>query len=237
MPVLSVMKIEGDPDDLVARMRETVDPVAERKAPAYGAISSTIVRTDGGIKIFNLWQTEEGRHRMAEDPEIRAAVQAAGLPAPAFTGYEVLALRSVGELGKALARRIVEEVWTQGKLEVIDDVVASDFVGYSPTDGEIRGPAGFRQLVERYRGAFPDTTMRITSCIAEGDTVATHWTATGTHTGELMGIAATGRQVTVEGVQFDRVHDGKIVESHALFDALGLLQQVGAVPAATPAHA
>jgi predicted ester cyclase len=67
--------------------------------------------------------------------------------------------------------------------------------------------------------------------------VATHWTATGTHTGELMGIAPTGREVKVEGVQFDRVHAGKIVESHGLFDALGLLQQVGAVPVGAPAHA
>jgi steroid delta-isomerase-like uncharacterized protein len=237
MPVLSVMKIEGDPDDLVARMRETIDPVAVRKAPTYGGISSTIVRTDDGIKVFNLWQTEEGRHRMAEDPEIRAAVEAAGFPAPAFTGYEVLALRSIGETGKELARRIVDEVWTQGKLDVIDEIVAADFVGFNPTDGEIRGPAGFRQLVERYRGAFPDTTMRIVTSIAEGDTVATHWRATGTHTGELLGIAPTGRQVTVEGTEIDRVHDGKIVESHGVFDALGLLQQVGAVPTAEPAHA
>jgi steroid delta-isomerase-like uncharacterized protein len=237
MPVLSIMKIEGDADDLVARMTATVDPIAARKAPGYGAISSTIVRVDDGIKVFNLWQTEEGRQKMADDPEVQAAIREAGLPAPAFTGYEVLAIRSAGELGKQLARRIVDEVWTQGKLDVIDEVVAADFVGYNPTDGEIRGPAGFRQLVERYRAAFPDTTMRVTSTIAEGDTIATHWTATGTHTGELMGIAPTGREVTVEGTQIDRIRDGKIVESHGLFDALGLLQQLGAIPAAAPAHA
>lgn len=237
MAVLSVMKIEGDPDELVARMAETLDPVAARKAPLYGGISSTVVRTDDGIKIFNLWETEEGRHRMAADPDVQEAVRAAGFPAPNFTGYEVLAIRSAAEAAKALARRIADEVWTQGKLEVIDEVIAEDFVGLNPTDGEIRGRDGFRQLVERYRSAFPDTTMRITGIVAEGNVVASHWRATGTHTGELMGIAPTGREVTVEGTVIDRVEDGRIVESHGVFDALGLLQQIGAVPAGAPAHA
>jgi steroid delta-isomerase-like uncharacterized protein len=237
MAVLSVMKIEGEPDDLIARLQTTIDPVAARKGPQYGGISSTVVRLDDGIKIFNLWQTEEGRHQMAADPDIQAALRTAGFPEPSFTGYEVVWTRSAIDGAKELAQRIVDEVWTQHKLEVIDEVVAGDFVGTSPTDGEFRGPAGFRQLVERYISAFPNASMRITEIVAEGDMVATHWTATGTHTGELMGIAPTGRDVTVEGIQFDRIRDGKIVESHGLFDALGLLQQIGAVPAGAPATA
>jgi steroid delta-isomerase-like uncharacterized protein len=237
MAVLSVMSIQGDSDELLAQLQATLDPVAAVKAPQYGGISSTVVRTDDGIKIFNLWETEEGRHRMAEDPEIQAAVRDAGFPAPSFKGYEVLSVRSAAEGAKALARRIADEIWTQGKLDVIDEVIAAEFVGQSPTDGEFRGPAGFRQLVERYHAAFSNVEMRIDSLVAEGDTVAAHWTATGTHTGELMGVAPTGREVKVEGVQFDRISGGKIVESHGLFDALGLLQQVGAVPTGTPAHA
>jgi steroid delta-isomerase-like uncharacterized protein len=237
MAVLSVMKIEGDPDDLIAQMETSIDPVAARKGPQYGGISSTVVRLDDGIKIFNLWQTEEGRHKMAADPEVQAALKKAGFPEPSFTGYEVVWTRSATDGAKQLAQRIVDEIWTQHKLEVIDEVIADDFVGISPTDGEFRGPAGFRQLVERYISAFPNASMRITRVIAEGDMIATHWTATGTHNGELMGIAPTGRDVTVEGVQFDRIRDGKIVESHGLFDALGLLQQIGAVPAGAPAPA
>lgn len=237
MAVLSVMKIEGDPDDLIARMQTAIDPVAARKGPQYGGISSTVVRLDDGIKIFNLWQTEEGRHQMAADPEVQSALKTAGFPEPKFTGYEVVWTRSAVDGAKELAHRIADEIWTQHKLDVIDEVVASDFVGTSPTDGEFRGPAGFRQLVERYISAFPNATMQITEIVAEGDTIAAHWTATGTHTGELMGIAPTGRDVTVEGVQFDRIRDGKIVESHGLFDALGLLQQIGAVPAGAPATA
>jgi steroid delta-isomerase-like uncharacterized protein len=237
MAVLSVMKIEGNPDDLIARMQDTIGPVGARKGPQYGGISSTAVRLDDGIKIFNLWQTEEGRHQMAADPEVQAALKSAGFPAPSFTGYEVVWTRSAIDGAKELAHRIADEIWTQHKLEVIDEVIASDFVGTSPTDGEFRGPTGFRQLVERYISAFPNATMQITEIVAEGDMIAAHWTATGTHTGKLMGIAPTGRDVTVQGVQFDRIRDGQIVESHGLFDALGLLQQIGAVPAGAPAPA
>jgi steroid delta-isomerase-like uncharacterized protein len=237
MAVLSVMSIQGNPDDLVARMEATLDPVAARKAPQYGAISSTVVRTDDGIKILNLWETEEGRHRMADDPDVQDAVRAAGFPKPDFKGYEVLAIRSAAEGAKAIERRIADEVWTQGKLDVIEELIASDFVGSSPTDGEFHGPDGFRQLVERYHSAFSGIEMRVERIVADADWVATNWTARGTHSGELMGIAPTGREATVSGMQFSRVHDGKLVESHGLFDALGMLQQLGAVPAATPAHA
>jgi len=237
MAVLSVMSIQGNPDDLLARMEATLDPVAARKAPQYGGISSTVVRTDDGIKILNLWETEEGRHRMADDPDVQDAVRAAGFPEPRFTGYEVLKIRSAAEGAKAIERRIADEVWTKGKLDVIDELVAPDFVGSSPTDGEFHGPDGFRQLVERYHSAFSGIEMRVERIVAEADWVATNWTARGTHSGELMGIAPTGREATVSGMQFSRVHDGKLVESHGLFDALGMLQQLGALPAATPAHA
>jgi steroid delta-isomerase-like uncharacterized protein len=237
MAVLSVMSIQGNPDELLARMESTLDPVAARKAPQYGAISSTVVRTDDGIKILNLWETEEGRHRMADDPDVQDAIRAAKFPEPHFTGYEVLAIRSAVEEAKALERRIADEVWTQGKLDVIDEVISPDFVGFSPTDGEFHGPDGFRQLVERYHSAFSGVEMRIERLVAEADWVAANWTARGTHSGELMGIQPTGREATVEGMQFSRIRDGKLVESHGLFDALGMLQQLGAVPAATPAHA
>src|SRR3954447_20944532 len=97
MAVLSVMSIQGNPDELVARMKETIEPVAARKASLYGGISSTVVRTDDGITIYNLWETEEGRHRMADDPEIQASMREADFPKPDFTGYEVLSRRTAGE--------------------------------------------------------------------------------------------------------------------------------------------
>jgi steroid delta-isomerase-like uncharacterized protein len=231
MAVLSVMAIEGDPARLTARIKETLDPIARRKAAQYGGISTTVVRTDNGIKIFNLWQTEEGRHQMAADPEIQAAIREAEFPEPAFRGYEVLYRRTVGEANREIAERMADEVWTQRKLDVIDELVAPDFVGNSPTDGDFHGPDGFRTLVERYLTAFSNTNMRLDHVVADGDWVASHWTATGTHTGDLMGIAPTGKEVTVQGTTFDRIANGKIVESYGVFDALGMLQQLGVVPA------
>ncbi len=237
MAVLSVMSIQGNPDELVARMEEKIEPVAARKAPLYGGISSTVVRTDDGITIYNLWETEDGRHRMADDPEIQAAVRDAGFPKPEFAGYEVLSRRTAGEYAKGLARRVADEVWTARKLDVIDELFAPSFRGWSPTDGEIVGPAGFREVVERYQAAFSPTAMTVDSLVAEGDWVVMAWTARGTHTGELMGIAPTGREVTVTGIECSRVDGGKFVEGRGVFDALGLLQQLGAVPtgAAQPA--
>jgi steroid delta-isomerase-like uncharacterized protein len=174
---------------------------------------------------------------MAEDPEVREAVEQAGFPQPQFKGYEVLSIRSVGEVGKELARRITDEVWTQGKLDLIDELFAADCISTDPTNGEIRGTKALRSLIEGYRAAFPDMKMTADLVLAEGDWSVVHWTATGTHTGELMGMAPTAREATVSGVQFNRIAGGKIVEARGVFDALGMLQQIGAVPVGEPAHA
>jgi steroid delta-isomerase-like uncharacterized protein len=237
MAVLSVMAIEGDADALAAKMRDTIAPVAARKAAQYGGISSTVVRTDNGIKVFNLWKTEEGRQKMAEDPDVLAAIRRADYPEPAFRAHEVLYRRTAGEANEEIARRIADEVWTQHDLAVIDELVAPDFVGSNPTDGEVKGPDGFRQIVQQYVSAFPDMTMRIDTVVASDDWVATYWTARGTHNGELMGIAPTGKEVTSQGMSFDRIANGKIVESRNAFDALGMLQQLGAIPAGAQATA
>jgi hypothetical protein len=91
--VVSIMEFSGDPDELRERMKN-IDAVAQRKAPEYGGISSTVVRTDNGVMIINMWADEEGRHRMAEDPEIQEAIRDADLPEPGFKGYEVLMHRT-----------------------------------------------------------------------------------------------------------------------------------------------
>jgi hypothetical protein len=88
--VLSMMRIPGNPDQLVAKVRETIAPVAQEKAPQYGGISSTVVKTGDGIMIVNLWETEEGRHQMADDPDIQRALREAGFPPPGFEAFEVL---------------------------------------------------------------------------------------------------------------------------------------------------
>jgi hypothetical protein len=87
--VVSIMKFSGNPEEIGQKMTG-VEEVASRKAAEYGGISSTIVKTDDGVMIINMWADTEGRHRMAEDPEIRQAIQDAGMPAPNAKGYEVV---------------------------------------------------------------------------------------------------------------------------------------------------
>jgi hypothetical protein len=91
--VVSIMEFAGDPDELRQKM-SGIDEVARRRAPEYGGISSTVVKTDDGIMVINMWESEDGRHRMGDDPEIRQALQDAGLPPPSAKGYQVLQHRT-----------------------------------------------------------------------------------------------------------------------------------------------
>lgn len=82
-----------------------------------------------------------------------------------------------------------------------------------------------------FMSAFPDTKMTVEQQIAEGDKVVTRWKAQGTHKGELMGIPPTGKQVTVTGISIERIVGGMIVESWEEFDQMGMMQQLGVIPA------
>ena len=138
------------------------------------------------------------------------------------------------EENKAIARRVNDEVWSEGHLDVIDELFADDFVAtIVGAPEQIRGPQGFREFVVMYRTAFPDLRITVDEQFAEGETVVTRWTATGTNEGELMGMPATGKQVTTAGININRISGGKLVEGWGLFDQLGLLQQIGAVPTPT----
>ena len=140
------------------------------------------------------------------------------------------------ETNKAVSRRIVEEAFSEGRYDVIEELVAPTFVNHDPSvTDDLKGPAGVRQLIETYRSAFPDLRLTVEDQLAEGDKVATRWTARGTHQGELLGIAPTGKESTVTGLTIDRIADGKIVESWNNWDTLGMLQQIGVVPTLAPA--
>lgn len=94
--VVSIMEFSGDPEELQAKMGN-IDEVASRKAAEYGGVSSTVVRTDDGVMVINMWSDEEGRHKMGDDPEMRQALQDAGMPPPSAKGYEVLEHRTVSD--------------------------------------------------------------------------------------------------------------------------------------------
>jgi hypothetical protein len=101
MPVLSMMRMQGDPDDLLQRIKEHVEPVTERLGPQHGGLLNIVARDgDNGILIVNVWETEEGRHAVADEPEVRNALAQADLPAPAFEGYEVLTIRGTEKLSE-----------------------------------------------------------------------------------------------------------------------------------------
>jgi steroid delta-isomerase-like uncharacterized protein len=138
------------------------------------------------------------------------------------------------EENKAIVRRVNDEVWSEGHLDVIDELIADDFVAtVVGAPEQIRGPQGFREFVGLYRKAFPDLRITIDEEVAEGETVVTRWTAIGTNEGELMGMPATGKQATTAGININRISGGRLVEGWGLFDQLGLLQQIGAVPTPT----
>lgn len=132
---------------------------------------------------------------------------------------------------KEIVRRLVNGVWADRNLAIVDELIAPDYVGHDPTQPEpIRGPEGYKQFVGMYQAAFEDGMVTIDDEIAEGDLVVTRWTGRGTHTGELMGIAPTGKEVTVSGITISRLANGKIAEDWELMDALGMMVQLGAVP-------
>jgi steroid delta-isomerase-like uncharacterized protein len=136
------------------------------------------------------------------------------------------------ETNKALSRRFLEEVFNNGKLNVLDEIIAKDHVTTGPgtLPGLPTGPEGQKQLVTVYRNAFPDVHFTVDEQIAEGDKVVTRWTGHGTHQGELLGIPATGKSSTVTGIAVDRIANGKIAESWGIFDQFGMMQQLGVIP-------
>ncbi len=139
----------------------------------------------------------------------------------------------MSEENKVLTRRSWEIV-TEGNLDTLEDalaeVYAEDIVLHEP-DEDVRGVEGLKQFVCMIRSAIPDLRITLEDDIAEGDKVVSRWRAQGTHQGELMGIAPTDNQVTITGITIHRIEEGKIVEEWENWDALGMMQQLGAVPA------
>jgi len=130
---------------------------------------------------------------------------------------------------KEIVRRALEEPWRN--LDVLDELVSSDYIGHDPALPEpVRGIQGSKDNVNEYRSAFEGAQITVKEQVGEGDVVASRWEGRGRHTGELMGIAPTGKDVVVSGLTLSRLRDGKIVEEWSNWDTLGMLQQIGAVP-------
>ena len=140
------------------------------------------------------------------------------------------------DANREIARRILDELFGQGRMETADELIAPEAIGHDPSLPEpVRGPEGVKQAAAGYRAGFPDLRITVDDQCAEGEVVCTRWTAIGTNTGDFWGMSPTGKQATVTGITMDRISSGLVVESWTNWDALGLLQQLGVVPAGMPA--
>lgn len=129
-----------------------------------------------------------------------------------------------------LAHRWFEEVWNKGRAEAIDEMFACEGIAHGLADQEgkeLCGPEGYKPSFESFRNAFPDIRVIVEDTVTEGDKVAARCRVEGTHTGEGLGFAPTGRRVEFTGMTIIRVKDGKIVEAWNNFDFMTMFQQVG----------
>ena len=133
---------------------------------------------------------------------------------------------------KMIYRRYAEEIWNEGKDELIEELVSPDLeIHYTALPEPIRGREGLRQFIAMFKSALPDLRFDLEELVAEGDKVGVTWTGTGTHKGDLMGIPPTGKQLRLQGMSWARVRDGKLEENRIFSDDLGLMQQLGVIPA------
>ncbi len=140
----------------------------------------------------------------------------------------------MSEANKAVVRRWAEEGFNKGNIDLLDELCAPNYVWHLG-GREVRGLAATKELMGMYLRAFPGMQCSVEDQVAEGDRVVTRWTMRGTHKGDLEGIAATGKAVTLTGIAVARVEGGKVVEEWENFDELAMMQQIGAIPATAQA--
>jgi steroid delta-isomerase-like uncharacterized protein len=133
------------------------------------------------------------------------------------------------DINIAAQERFAEGV-NSGNFDIFDEVVAPEVVDHDPAPEQGPGPQGFKEMFRTMRSAFPDLQVTPEHMTATDDDVALAYTITGTHEGEFLGLAPTGRKVTARGVQIGRFEDGRLVERWGSSDQLAILQQLGAEP-------
>jgi steroid delta-isomerase-like uncharacterized protein len=136
----------------------------------------------------------------------------------------------MSEENEAVVRRFLEEFCNGRHSEIAAEIVAPDYVAHGPQAPPAHGPEEVVARVGLYQEAL-DGHWEIQELFSVADRVVVRWTGSGTHRGELMGVDPTGKPIAVDAITIFRVADGKIAEEWTVWDALGLLQQVGAVPA------
>ena len=137
----------------------------------------------------------------------------------------------MSEHNEAVLRRGVDEVWNGGRTEVIPEITGPGYVRHDPALAQpITGPRELEQSVVLYRNAFPDLNLEIIEMHSSGDIVMARWRATGTHRGDLMGIAPTGKRVEVTGLNLVHFSEGKMTDEIAEWDQVQMLRDLGVIP-------
>lgn len=228
-----------------------VGPYTERVAAVRAAFPDVHFAVDdlvvGDDRVTVRW-TAEGTHRgpfmgvEATGHTVRVSGLelyrvVAGRIAEAWVSWDGLGmLEQLGAVGakaqakKDLVRRWLEEGWQAADPKaLIDEVFTEDFELDSPR-GAMRGKAAYREQVRMVKSAFPDIRFVLVEAVAAGDRVAFRWRAEGTHLGQFMGVAPTGRRIALTGSDFVTFRDGRIASAREEWDALGLMKQIQAAP-------
>jgi steroid delta-isomerase-like uncharacterized protein len=133
---------------------------------------------------------------------------------------------------KAIVRRLYEDVWNKRKLELVSDIISPSHALHDNNfPGSSVGPEAYRAQMATYLAAFPDLRFTVEDIVAEKDKVAASWTISGTHKGEIWGVRPTNKKMSLDGITIHHIANGKIIDSYISSDALGLMRQLGIVPA------
>ena len=136
---------------------------------------------------------------------------------------------TISDESRAVAWRFFAELWNNGDLSVADELIDIDAVNHDPAEPRLgMGPEATKRLVTLYRRAFPDLILQTEHLITEKGMVAIHWVSSGTHRGEFLGAAPTGKRVLVDGISILQVDRGKISAVFTNWDTLGVMRQIGA---------
>ena len=133
---------------------------------------------------------------------------------------------------RAIVRRLYEEVWNLRRFELLDELISPSYAYHGPIlgDREVGSPAGlevYKRIVTTFLKGFPDLRLTVRDTLGEGEKIVVLWTLSGTHRGEFMGIPATNKNVSTDGITINHLYDGKIIDSYASWDAYSLLKVLG----------
>lgn len=187
-----------------------------------------------GLRVFQ----NAGRRRVGQSPKGAGMTSDRGSPIPqlfgvvnAFSSSDTGDMTTIEE-NKALVRDFIGALFTDGDLHAVDDYLDQDFVNHDPPFGVSSDREGMRSAGSMFREVFPDWHSDMHLLVGEDDIVVESFTASGTHRGEIMGVAPTGETITLPGINIFRIRDGRIIERWGRLDDLGFLRQLGIVPQA-----